>query len=167
MRTPDTHLVFRESGPESGHVFLNDEGGDTPYTGGTVSRSKDGIHIGDAAVGDEGFLSVEDIFIALPFSEAGDCASVRTGLRFGQGEGCEFFTGAQYRQKLLFLFLTSTDVDSHRPDGNMAPDHHCCGQAGSGNFFQDDTITDFPHLTAAVFFGEGYSEKTQFSGFID
>ena len=79
---------------ESRRVGINYETAQPSGTGDIFCSCKNGVEIGDIAVGDPGFDAVKHKFVALLFGGGRQGGHIRAGLGFGQGKGGELLTAA-------------------------------------------------------------------------
>src|SRR5699024_1210681 len=66
-------------------------------TGLVVSSGDDHNQVGLGPVGDEGLGTVDDQVVAITGCISAHRFEVRTGGRFGHGDGADHFTGGQFR----------------------------------------------------------------------
>ena len=78
----DAHLVFFSANGNAFAVTFYDESGDAFYALRFIGYSEYGVNGSNAAVGDEAFRAVDDIFVANFFSCRFAVGSIRTSVRF-------------------------------------------------------------------------------------
>ena len=70
-----------------------------------IGLGHDNDQIGGLAIGDEGLLAIDAIVVAVLLGGGLDPLQVRSGARFGHGDGADQFARGQTRQPALLLFL--------------------------------------------------------------
>ena len=79
----DAHLVFFSANGNAFAVTFNDESRDAFYALRLIRYSEYGVNGSNAAVGDEAFRAVDNIFVTNFFSCRLAVGSIRTSIRFG------------------------------------------------------------------------------------
>ncbi len=95
------------SGTETGEIRFDEESGNSLPAGGGIGFCKDDEYAGDAAVGDPGFCALEFVNSVVADGSGLDCGSVGSGLRFGEAEGAENFSGGEALEVFFLLRLPS------------------------------------------------------------
>src|SRR5690606_17131757 len=118
---------------------------------------------GTAAVGNEGFLSGNDVVIAITSRQCAHRTQVAADARFAHGDDTDQLTADHARKPLLFLLFTAISDDIGRDDFRMSgkPDG---GRVGPRKLLDHDGGVAKIATGAAVLFRNGRTEQPQLAG---
>ena len=161
------HFFFVTSGAEAGEIRFDEEGGNSLPAGRGIGFCKDDEYAGDAAVGDPGFCALEFVDGVVADGAGLDCGSVGAGLRFGEAEGAENFSGGEALQVFLLLRFRA-EIEQGDLDGGIG-DAQGGGHGGvdAGHFFQHEDVGDGVQAGSAPGFGHHHAAAAQGREFTD
>ena len=140
---------------------IDDEGADAAAALG-IGEADHGI--GDAAVGDKIFDTVEDEMIAAPLVGRLHFQRIAAGLRLGQAEGQHLLAAARGRQIAAFLLVVAPGHDRIFADGGVAGEEGAHAGAFAADAGQGAGIGHRVGAAAAVFRGHGHAEQVVLAG---
>src|SRR5580704_10990615 len=94
-RKAQAHFIFVAADTEAGKIWLDEKGADAAAACGGIGLREDDVETGDAAVGDPGFGSVQDVVVAVTDGAGLDSGGVGARLRFREAEGAENFAAGE------------------------------------------------------------------------
>ena len=146
----DAHLVFFPAHTETGRPFRYDKGRQPADPAGFPGIGEHQEAVGDAPVGDEYLVPVQDVMVPVFYGFGGYCPCIGAGARFRQSKSSQF---ARIQQVALvfFLFLIASQqngVGSQGVGGNGGGDT----STALAQFFIDGRNGNAVQSGAAIFF---------------
>ena len=83
---------------------------------------------------DKAFGAIEDVVVAIPFSQGRLADGVLTGVGFGQGKSADVIPPGKGLQIMLLLFFGAMAKNALTNDGIVNRHDDCGGCTGVGNF---------------------------------
>ena len=96
---------------KAGIVGKDDEGGNAARAGRLAGAGKDGVDVGDTAIGNPGLFAVENVSVALGAGGAGHGRDIRAGFLFRQREGGEPLPARHLEQHGVLQFRRAGEAD--------------------------------------------------------